>query len=57
VVKIIPTIGQKVSNICFGGRKGKNAYITLQDRGNLETFKVKSPGREWVMMREFVKKR
>ena len=57
VVKTIPTIGKKVSNICFGGRKGKNAYITLQDLGNLETFKVKSPGREWVMMREFVKKR
>ena len=57
VVKIIPTIGKKVSNICFGGRKGKNAYITLQDLGNLETFKVKSPGREWVMMQEFTRKR
>ncbi|GHB52953.1 SMP-30/gluconolactonase/LRE family protein [Persicitalea jodogahamensis] len=57
VVRTIPTIGKKVSNICFGGKKGKNAYITLQDRGNLETFKVKSPGREWVMMREFVKQR
>ena len=53
VVRTIPTIGKKVSNICFGGRKGKNCYITLQDRGCLETFKAKSAGREWVMMKEF----
>ncbi len=57
VVRIIPTIGKKVSNICFGGRNGKTCYITLQDRGCLETFKAKSPGREWVMMKEFTKKR
>ncbi len=57
VVKTITTIGQKVSNICFGGRNGKTCYITLQDRGCLETFKSKSPGREWVMMKEFTKKR
>ncbi len=50
------TIGQKVSNICFGGKKGKTAYITLQDRGCLETFKVKHPGREWAMMKAFSKK-
>ncbi|TDB64241.1 SMP-30/gluconolactonase/LRE family protein [Arundinibacter roseus] len=52
----IKTIGKKVSNICFGGRKGKTCYVTLQDRGCLETFSVKNPGREWVMMREFTKK-
>jgi sugar lactone lactonase YvrE len=57
VISTITTIGKKVSNISFGGRKGKNCYITLQDRGCLETFKVKTPGREWVMMREFIGKR
>lgn len=57
VLKTIPTIGKKVSNICFGGRKGKTCYITLQDRGCLETFKAKAPGREWVMMRQFARKR
>ncbi|MBU1823254.1 MAG: SMP-30/gluconolactonase/LRE family protein [Bacteroidetes bacterium] len=55
VLRTIPTIGKKVSNICFGGRKGKNCYITLQDRGCLETFKVKVPGREWAMMKEYSK--
>jgi gluconolactonase len=53
VIQTITTIGKKVSNICFGGKSGKTAYITLQDRGCLETFKAKTPGREWVMMKTF----
>jgi gluconolactonase len=57
VLRTIPTIGKNVSNICFGGRKGKTCYITLQDRGCLETFRAKKPGREWVMMQEFAKKK
>ncbi|CAG5004743.1 hypothetical protein DYBT9275_03436 [Dyadobacter sp. CECT 9275] len=51
------TIGKKVSNICFGGKNGKTVYITLQDRGCLETFKVKTPGREWAMMKAFSAKK
>lgn len=53
VIHTIKTIGKKVSNICFGGKNGKTCYITLQDRGCLETFKVKTPGREWAMMKAF----
>ncbi|MDQ6478266.1 SMP-30/gluconolactonase/LRE family protein [Dyadobacter sp. LHD-138] len=53
VIHTIPTIGKKVSNICFGGKNGKTCYITLQDRGCLETFKAKTAGREWQMMKEF----
>ena len=36
---------------------GKTAYITLQDRGCLEKFKVPNPGREWAMMKAFSKKK
>jgi len=53
VIHTINTIGKKVSNICFGGKNGKTCYITLQDRGCLETFKAQTPGREWQMMQEF----
>ena len=53
VIHTYKTIGKKVSNICFGGKNGKTAYITLQDRGCIETFNVKHPGREWVMMEAF----
>ncbi|ACT96087.1 SMP-30/gluconolactonase/LRE family protein [Dyadobacter fermentans] len=54
VIQTIQTIGKKVSNICFGGKNGKTCYITLQDRGCLETFKAKTAGREWAMMKAFI---
>lgn len=57
IIATIKTKGSKVSNICFGGSKGKTAYITLQDRGCLEKFSVKYPGREWAMMKAFSKKK
>jgi gluconolactonase len=53
VIETIQTIGKKVSNICFGGKNGKTCYITLQDRGCIETFKAKTAGREWAMMKAF----
>ena len=36
--------GKKPSNIAFGGPDGRTAYITLQDRGFIETFRVSDPG-------------
>jgi gluconolactonase len=39
--------GTKPSNITFGGKDGRTAYVTLQDRGNIESFRVEAPGREW----------
>jgi len=53
IIQTIQTIGKKVSNICFGGKNGKTCYITMQDRGCLETFKAKTAGREWAMMKAF----
>ena len=57
VLKTIATKGKSVSNICFGGKKGRTCYITLQDRGCLETFQADAPGREWVMMKAFLGKK
>lgn len=53
VIQTIHTIGKKVSNICFGGKNGKTCYVTLQDRGCLESFNAKTAGREWAMMKAF----
>lgn len=47
LVQEIKLIGQKPTNIAFGGKDGRTAYITLQDQGNIETFRVDAPGREW----------
>jgi sugar lactone lactonase YvrE len=40
--------GKKPSNIAFGGKDGKTAYVTLQDRGFIETFRVENAGRSFV---------
>ena len=50
LIQEITLKGKKPSNIAFGGADGRTAYITLQDQGNLESFRVDKPGREWRMM-------
>ena len=52
LIREISTIGKLPSNIAFGGNDGRTAYITLQDRGNMESFRVDQPGREWVMSKK-----
>tara|TARA_B100001057_G_scaffold490798_1_gene579785 strand:- start:1438 stop:2328 length:891 start_codon:yes stop_codon:yes gene_type:complete len=43
----VQTKGKKPSNIAFGGSDGKTAYVTFQDRGYIETFRVEKPGRSF----------
>jgi sugar lactone lactonase YvrE len=45
----IPLNGAKCTNIAFGGEDGCTAYVTMADRGNVETFRVELPGREWQL--------
>ncbi|MCJ8209610.1 SMP-30/gluconolactonase/LRE family protein [Mucilaginibacter sp. RS28] len=52
VIQEIKLKGQKPTNVAFGGPDGKTMYVTLQDEGNLETFRVDAPGREWVMTKK-----
>lgn len=52
LIREITTIGKLPSNIAFGGKDGKTAYITLQDKGYLESFRVDRPGREWQMSKK-----
>ena len=47
ILEEITLKGQKPSNIAFGGPDGRTAYITLQDRGYIEQFRVSHPGREF----------
>ena len=48
----IQLTGKSPSNIAFGGPDGCTAYITLQDQGNLESFRTDFPGREWEMQKK-----
>jgi sugar lactone lactonase YvrE len=45
----ITVSGTKPSNIAFGGKDGRTAFVTLQDNGNIDSFRVESPGREFAM--------
>ena len=49
VLREIQLHGKKPSNLCFGGEDGCTVYVTLADQGNVETFRVDVPGREWVL--------
>ncbi|WJH33696.1 SMP-30/gluconolactonase/LRE family protein [Paenibacillus sp. CC-CFT747] len=39
--------GKNVTNLTFGGDDGRTCYVTVADRGNIETFRVETPGRCW----------
>ncbi|WDE99244.1 SMP-30/gluconolactonase/LRE family protein [Lentisphaera profundi] len=49
LLETIKLKGQQPTNIAFGGPDGKTAYVTVADRGNIETFRVENPGRSWSM--------
>jgi sugar lactone lactonase YvrE len=51
ILKEIILAGKNPSNVAFGGKDGRTIYVTVQDKGNIETFRVDTPGREWKMMR------
>lgn len=52
VLREIELTGTDPSNIAFGGEDGRTAYVTLQDQGNIETFRVDQPGRSWQLLQE-----
>jgi len=49
VLQEVVLTGQKPTNIAFGGPDGRTCYVTLADRGNIETFRADRPGRSWML--------
>ncbi len=47
LLREVPLKGRKPSNVAFGGSDGRQVYVTLQDRGAVETFHADRPGREY----------
>ncbi len=47
IIRKITLTGRKPTNIAFGGKDGKQCFVTLQDRGCFETFMAKFPGRKF----------
>jgi gluconolactonase len=52
VIVEIELAGEKPSNIAFGGPDGRTCYVTLQDNGNIESFRVDRPGRSWQLYQD-----
>lgn len=51
VLEEIKLEGKRPTNVAFGGDDGRTVYVTLQDKGNIECFRVDVPGRAWKMQR------
>jgi len=51
VLEEIKLEGKRPTNVAFGGDDGRTVYVTLQDKGNIEYFRVYAPGRAWQMQR------
>lgn len=47
IIREVILKGKKPSNIAFGGKYGKQCFVTLQDRGCIETFIAENPGRDF----------
>ena len=41
--------GKNCSNVAFGGEDGCTCYVTIADRGNIESFRTDLPGRSWQL--------
>ncbi|MCD9086025.1 SMP-30/gluconolactonase/LRE family protein [Stenotrophomonas sp. SY1] len=47
LLREVPLTGRKPTNVAFGGADGRQVFVTLQDRGAVETFQAERPGREY----------
>jgi gluconolactonase len=52
IVREVTLTGKRPTNVAFGGKDGRTVYVTLMDMGNLESFRVDEPGREWQMQND-----
>ena len=49
LLRQIKLLGMQPTNIAFGGNDGRTCYVTVADRGNIETFRADTPGRSFSM--------
>ena len=47
----IELTGKHCTNLTFGGPDGRTCYVTVADRGNIETFRTDLPGSCWQLFR------
>lgn len=52
VLQEIPVLGDKPSNLCFGGPDGRTVYVTEVEHRRLVQFRVDRPGLAWQRWQE-----
>jgi len=52
VLREIDVLGDKPSNLCFGGSDGRTVYVTEVEHQRLVQFRADRPGLEWRRWRE-----
>ncbi len=54
LLREIPLTGQHPTNVAFGGTDGRQVFVTMQQRGAIETFMAENPGRSWMLQSSLV---
>ena len=52
ILRKVPVLGPRPSNICFGGPDGRTAYVTEVEHTRLVAFRTERPGLAWRRWRE-----
>jgi gluconolactonase len=52
VLREVPVLGKRPSNLCFGGPDGRTVYVTEVEHTRLVSFRVDRPGLAWQRWRE-----
>lgn len=51
VIREVALLGRNCTNLTFGGADGRTCYVTVADTGQVEWFRVPTPGRCWQLWR------
>jgi len=52
ILREVPVLGKRPSNLCFGGRDGRTVYVTEVEQTRLVQFRVDRPGLAWKRWQE-----
>jgi len=52
VLREVPVLGKRPSNLCFGGPDGRTGYVTEVEQTRLVQFRVDRPGLAWKRWQE-----
>jgi gluconolactonase len=52
VLREVPVLGKRPSNLCFGGPDGRTVYVTEVEQTRLVQFRVDRPGLAWKRWQE-----